>query len=132
MKKALATTLTLGSYLTLAQAASAESINAVAQNAGGGNFNLLSKFTLDGPFISAVITMLFIIAIIIALIYLIWGGIKWIMSGGDKSALQAAREHVIAAIVGLVVIFLAYFIVNFVLGVFGLNQNFNFTLPTFQ
>ena len=127
MKKALPLLITTGTYLSLAQLTFADSINAVAQD----QFSNLASYTLNGQFISAVITMLFIIAIIIALIYLIWGGIKWIMSGGDKAALQAAREHVIAAIVGLVVIFLAYFIVNFVLGIFGLGQGYSWTLPTF-
>jgi hypothetical protein len=42
------------------------------------------------------------------------------MSGGDKQGLQTAREHVIAAIIGLVIVFLTYFILNFILRFFGL------------
>ncbi|MDP3987569.1 MAG: hypothetical protein Q8P80_00290, partial [Candidatus Levybacteria bacterium] len=61
-----------------------------------------------GNIISAVITLLFIIAVVVALIFLIYGGIKWIVSGGDKTAVESARNHIIAAIVGLVIAFAAY------------------------
>lgn len=69
--------------------------------------------------IGPLITTIFIIAIIAALLYLVWGGFKWLTSGGDKAGVQTAREHIVAAIVGLVIIFLAYFILNLVLSFFG-------------
>jgi len=128
MKKVLALSTTLATFLSLAPSAFAQPVNACPLD----QFSALCGFGFSGNFIQAIITILFIIAIIIALIYLIWGGIKWIMSGGDKQALQTAREHVIAAIIGLVVVFLAYFIVTFVLTVFGLGTGFNWTLPSFQ
>jgi len=61
---------------------------------------------------------------------LIFGGFKWLTSGGDKGAVQAAREHIIAAIIGLVIIFLSYFILNILLQFFlGVNLG-TFTFPT--
>ena len=129
MKKLLATMTPAIMLFSLAPSAFAAVINGCpASNSG---FGVLCGFSFSGNFVQAIITILFIIAIVIALIYLIWGGIKWIMSGGDKQALQTAREHVIAAIVGLVIVFLAYFIVSFILGVFGLGTAYNWTLPTF-
>jgi hypothetical protein len=71
-------------------------------------------------FVPTLITLLFVLAILIAVVYLIWGGIKWIMSGGDKNALQTAREHVIAAILGLIIVFLVYFLLNLLLNWFGI------------
>jgi hypothetical protein len=130
MKKFISTLSVTGLYLILA--GSAFATNTVS-GCSTGIFNVLCGFTFGGNFIAAFINILFIIAILIALIYLIWGGIKWIMSGGDKSSLQSAREHVIAAIVGLVVVFLTYFIINILLTVFGIGANgYNFTLPTFN
>jgi hypothetical protein len=130
MKKVLAIITPAIALLTLAPSAFAQT-QITGCPSGSSGFGVLCNITFGGNLIASVINILFIIAILIALIYLIWGGIKWIMSGGDKGALQQAREHVIAAIIGLVVVFLAYFIVNFVLGVFGLGTGYSWTLPSF-
>ncbi|OGH10763.1 MAG: hypothetical protein A3B38_03615 [Candidatus Levybacteria bacterium RIFCSPLOWO2_01_FULL_36_13] len=74
---------------------------------------------------------LFVIAIIIALLYLVWGGLKWLTSGGDKTALQAAREHIVAAVVGLIIVFLSYFILAFLIKFFIPDFDITeFDLPT--
>jgi len=62
-----------------------------------------------------------ILAVVIALLYLLYGGIKWITSRGEKEQVEAARNHIIAAIVGLVVVFLAVFILSIVLAAFGIE-----------
>lgn len=77
-----------------------------------------------GKLIGTLINAAFIFAALIALAYLIWGGIKWITSGGEKSGVEGARNHIIAAIIGLVVIFLSYFIINVILYIFT-GQNVN-------
>lgn len=61
-----------------------------------------------------IITLLFMIGVIIAVAFLIYGGIKWVLSGGDKTAVEAARNHIVAAIIGLVIIAAAFFILNVV------------------
>lgn len=86
-------------------------------------------FTDFGTIISRLITIILIITVIIALFFLIYGGIKWILSGGDKTAVEAARNHIVAAIVGLVVALLAFFIINVVLSLFGLSLG-KLELPT--
>ncbi len=62
-----------------------------------------------------------ILAVVIALLYLLYGGIKWITSGGDKTEVDNARKHIIAAIVGLVVVFLAIFMLSIALAAFGIK-----------
>ncbi|MEK7517816.1 MAG: hypothetical protein AAB583_04660 [Patescibacteria group bacterium] len=62
-----------------------------------------------------------VLAIVIALLYLLYGGIKWITSRGEKDQVEAARNHIIAAIVGLIVVFLAIFIITIILGLFGIQ-----------
>lgn len=64
--------------------------------------------------VGKVINFVFVISLLIALVWLIYGGIKWMVSGGDKSAVEEARNHVVAALVGLVIIFLSFFILNFI------------------
>ena len=101
---------------------------------GSGGFNALCSNvghqTFSG-FISIGVSILLLAAVVIAIVFLIWGGIKWILSGGDKAAVEGARNHVIGAIVGLVIAFLTYFIINIVLNIFGLGSITNIKLPTF-
>ena len=92
--------------------------------------SVLCKTRDLGAVIGFIVTIAFIIAILVALIYLIWGGIKWITSGGDKANVETARNQIIAAIIGLLIVFLAFFILNLILGLFGLNL-FDLTLPKF-
>lgn len=82
-----------------------------------------------GRVIGFVVTIAFILAVLIALLFLIWGGIKWITSGGDKAGVEAARNQIIAAVIGLIIVFLAFFILNLVLGLFNTSL-FDLTLPT--
>lgn len=111
MKKILTSALSLGTYLSLVRPAFA--ISPCPQ----GDFAVLCNFEA-GDVVGGLVTLLFIAAIIVALFYLIWGGFKWLTSGGDKGAVQQAREHIVAAIIGLVVIFLSYFILNILLQFF--------------
>jgi uncharacterized protein YacL len=78
--------------------------------------------------ISAIIQILFIIAVIVALFFLVWGGIKWIMSSGDKGKVESARNTIIGGIIGLIFVFLAYFILQLVAGLFGIDIT-NLELP---
>lgn len=83
-----------------------------------------------GGIIGTAIIIIFILAIIIALIWLVIGGIKWITSSGDSSKVEAARNQIIAAVIGLVIVFLSYFILNFVLTIFGIDGIGGIRIPT--
>jgi len=48
---------------------------------------------------------LFVIAGLLAFLYLILGGIKWITSGGNKDDVEKARNQIQAALIGLIVVF---------------------------
>ncbi len=69
----------------------------------------------NGIFTTIVNVLLFIIGAI-SVIMLIIGGIKYTISGGDSSAVTSAKNTILYAIIGLIVAFLAFAIVNFVLG----------------
>lgn len=72
-------------------------------------------------FSQGLFTILIIISVILSLFFLIFGGIKWTMSGGDKEAVDSARKMITFAIVGLVVVFLTATIMNLIGGFFGLT-----------
>lgn len=128
MKKIL--TALAGTPLYLAMAASSFAAPETNLNPcpKAGQFNVLCGFNDMGAVLGFIITIAFIIAILIALFFLVWGGIKWISSGGDKGGVEAARNQIIAAVIGLIVVFLAFFILNLVLGLFGLSL-FSLKLP---
>src|SRR6185437_1143562 len=60
------------------------------------------------------ITILLILAVVLSLIFLIWGGAQWIASGGDKAKISAARGRITYAIIGLIVTLVAFFLVGFI------------------
>ncbi|MBI2031606.1 MAG: hypothetical protein HYT08_03225 [Candidatus Levybacteria bacterium] len=62
-----------------------------------------------------IVGLLFVIGVVIAIAFLIYGGIKWILSGGDKAAVESARNHIVAAIVGLIIVVGAFVILNLVI-----------------
>ena len=59
-------------------------------------------------------TILYIVGII-AVVMLIIGGIKYLLSGGDSKKVTDAKNTVLYAIIGLVICFLSFAIVNFVI-----------------
>jgi hypothetical protein len=73
-----------------------------------------SLFEADGVFTTIINVLLFIIGAI-SVIMLIIGGIRYTVSGGDSGAVTSAKNTILYAIIGLVVAFLAFAIVNFVL-----------------
>jgi hypothetical protein len=62
------------------------------------------KITDVGQLISAIVGTLLIVAALLAFLYLILGGIKWITSGGDKAGMEEARNKITHAIVGLIIV----------------------------
>ncbi len=62
------------------------------------------KITDVGKLISAGVGVLLIISALLAFFYLILGGISWITSGGDKAAMESARNKITHAIVGLIIV----------------------------
>lgn len=71
-------------------------------------------FGETGIFRQITSTILYIVGII-AVIMLIWGGIRYVVSGGDAKKVTDAKNTVLYAIIGLIVAFLAFAIVNFVI-----------------
>lgn len=68
----------------------------------------------QGVFRQITSTILYIVGII-AVIMLIWGGIRYVISGGDSKKVTDAKNTVLYAIIGLIISFLSYAIINFVI-----------------
>jgi len=77
----------------------------------------------DGPgsiFTTIVNVLLFLIGAI-SVIMLIYGGIRYTTSGGNSASVTAAKNTIMYAIIGLIIAFLAFAVVNWVLGAVDTN-----------
>lgn len=78
-----------------------------------------------GTLFNNILTFVFIIAALLVFFYLIWGGIDWITSGGDKGQTEKARNKITAAIVGLIVLLASFAILQLVLRFFTGGSDLN-------
>lgn len=65
--------------------------------------------------LSSVLDIVFSVAGALAVLMLIIGGLRYVLSGGDTNKVAEAKRQITYSIVGVVVILLAAVIVNFVL-----------------
>lgn len=70
-------------------------------------------------YIATAINIFSIIVGIIAVVMIIIGGVKYITSGGDAGNVTGAKNTILYAIIGLVIVALSQVIVQFVLGSFS-------------
>jgi hypothetical protein len=90
-----------------------------AAEATRGNGGVVIDFTKDaatqglfsgdlnasfGLFLSSVLRAIMVIAALSVLIFLIWGGMDWIFSGGEKAKIESARNKITGAVIGIVVL----------------------------
>ncbi len=90
------------------------------------------QITDFGKLISALVGTLLIIAALLAFLFLIMGGIQWITSGGDKAGMEAARNKITHAIVGLIIVGAAWAIMILVqnfLGITVIGGSISFPKP---
>ena len=74
-----------------------------------GNETTLNELIKD------IINIFSVIVGIIAVVMIIYGGLKFITSGGDSGRLTSAKQTILYAIIGLIIVALAQFIVRFIL-----------------
>ncbi len=91
----------------------------VSLNASGSNTDCSTSTSTGAGKVQGIVTdMINIFSVvvgIISVIMIIYGGFKYITSGGDSGNVTGAKNTIIYAVIGLVVVALAQFIVQFVL-----------------
>jgi len=83
-------------------------------NAAHGTNQPTELFGGSGVITSIISILLFVVGAL-SVIMLIIGGLRYAISGGSATAVTAAKNTVLYAIVGLIIAFLAYAAINFVL-----------------
>ncbi len=79
----------------------------------GGCSNSNSGFNQT---VQNIVNILTIVAGGIAVIMVVVGGVRYVVSVGDQNAVQGAKNTILYAVIGLIIVVLAYTIVSFVLG----------------
>lgn len=74
-----------------------------------------------GDIVSALVPYLFAIAGFLLIIYLLYGGYKYLLSRGDPKAMQEARGVITNALIGFVIVFIAYWVVQLIGELLGLD-----------
>lgn len=77
-------------------------------------------------FISSVVGVMTIIAIIWFVFLFISGAIAYMSSGGDKNAIESARKKITNGIVGLVIVVIAIFVIKLIGYLIGIPDILNF------
>ena len=73
---------------------------------------------VNGVFTKITNTILYAVGII-SVIMLIYGGLRYVISGGDSKKVTDAKNTIMYAIIGLIIAILSYAIVNFVINAIG-------------
>lgn len=76
------------------------------------------KIDTLGDILSNFLNIAFYAAAFLAFYFLLWGGFQYILAKGNKENLAKARSRITWALVGLVVVFLAYFLAKFASEIF--------------
>lgn len=86
-------------------------------NSARGNNQPGNLFGAGGIFQQITNILLFLIGVL-SVIMMIIGGMRYVLSGGNKDAVTSAKNTILYAIVGLIVAILAFAIVDFVIRTF--------------
>ena len=102
---------------------------------GSGTINVVplgdvNRIDNIGDLISAGIGSAFLISFLLVFVMLVWGGIQWVTSGGDKENTQKARDRITHALVGVAIIAGAWALMKVVEFFFGISILGGITLPS--
>jgi hypothetical protein len=87
------------------------SAGAACSQANGTRDNL---FAPNGIFVTVANTLIFLVGAI-AVIFLIIGGLRYVVSQGDSKNIEAAKNTILYAIVGIIVAVISFALVQFVI-----------------
>lgn len=108
--------------VSLASAAPAAAVDCAADQLSIDNGAACGKptnarenlFAPNGIFSTIANTLIFLVGAV-AVIYLIIGGLRYVISNGDSKSVEAAKNTILYAIVGIVVAVIAFALVQFVI-----------------
>jgi len=97
-----------------------------------GDFEGLGNLSFGG-IVSGAISLILLVVALVFFFVLVMGGLKWVMSGGDQKNVEAARNQITNALIGLAIVFAAFAIIKLIGIIFGIEilGTGNLAIPTF-
>jgi len=98
--------------------------------AGSEKIDIESQVTANGFFgykcitelITTAATAALYVGVILVFIFLVWGGFKWLTSGGDKAQVESAQKMLSNTIVGFVILASSWAIYLLIINMLGINM----------
>lgn len=84
------------------------------------DFAPLTAFT-PSDMLRTILNIMLGVAGVISFVVLLWGGLQWILAGGDKEGTEKARKKITAALIGLAIVFSAYALLYIIRVLFGVD-----------
>lgn len=83
-----------------------------------------------GSLVGNIVGLIFIFSFFLTFLYLLTGAMAWVTSGGDKASLEAARNKITHAIVGLLIVAATWAIMTIVAQFIGFKDFPKLPIPT--
>lgn len=93
----------------------ADALNILALTLNKNQLNIPQVEANDAQ-VSSIFRFILMIAAAVAVVFIVLGGIKYSTSQGDPAATKLAKEMIIYALVGIVVIMMSFAIIQLVVG----------------
>lgn len=114
-------TLTTAVIGTVIAAGATVIVNTLTNILGLGDINSAGESALNGGSfgVDNILSWAYLMAGVVAVVFIVKSGFEYIISQGDPSKLQKAKRGLIMSVVGLIIVILASIITNVILGVIG-------------
>ena len=84
-------------------------------------FNTYNVSQYGSRLYSVLFVLFFVICVVAFMLMFIWGGYKWVTSGGGKEKVESARSTISNALTGLLILLILWVIIQIVNTVFGID-----------
>ena len=98
----------------------------------GGDATYCGNYELNDFVSLAINVSKWILGIVgsLSLVMFVYGGFMFLISAGGSEKIGQAKKIIVAAVIGLIIVFTSYLIIQFVLGSMGLTWNGQIAVPT--
>lgn len=98
----------------------------------GGNATYCGNYEINDFVALAINVSKWILGMVgsLSLVMFIYGGVMFLISAGGSEQISKAKQIIVAAVIGLIIVFASYLIIQFVLGSMGLTWSGKIAVPT--
>lgn len=76
------------------------------------------QVAIDNTLVNNIFNVVLALAGAVAVAFIVWGGVQYTLSQGDTGKIKKAKDTLLYAIVGVIVVMFSFVILNYVIGKF--------------